>query len=230
MRLLVTRPEPDATRTTDALRGRGHAVVAAPLMQMQPIAAEITGPFAAVALTSANAVRAIAAHARARELMALRLFAVGARSAEAARAVGFVHVTSADGALGDLARLVAQHVRRGERVLYLAGADRAGDLAAELAPHGIAVETVVVYRAAAADALPREIAETIGTLDGALHYSRRSAATLLHLAARAGARDAVVGLAHYCLSEEIAGVWRAAGATRVHVAAHPDETALLALI
>ena len=32
MRLLVTRPEPDATRTAETLRARGHDVLVAPLL------------------------------------------------------------------------------------------------------------------------------------------------------------------------------------------------------
>ena len=230
MRLLVTRPEPDAARTARALRERGHDAVVAPLLRMEPIAAEFGGPFAAVVTTSANAARAIMSHARISELTALPLLAVGARSADAARAAGFVDVRSADGALPELVRLIAGEVQRGAQLLYLAGEDRAGDLAGDLARHGIAVETAVIYRVTAADALPGELAAVIQTLEGALHYSRRSAKTLLRLAERAGLLAPVLGLTHYCLSEEIARVLRAAGATRIHVSARPDETALLSLI
>jgi uroporphyrinogen-III synthase len=230
MRLLVTRPEPDAARTALALRQRGHEALVAPLMRMEALAATFGGPFDALALTSANAARAIASHVRRAELTALPLFAVGARSAEAARALGFADVHSAEGALPDLVELIARELPRGARLLYLAGEDRAGDLAADLAAHGIAVETAVIYRVATLDALPGELRAAIGELDGALHYSRRSAETLLRLAQRAGLLASVLRLAHYCLSEDIARVWRAAGATRVHVSAHPDETALLTLI
>ena len=57
--------------------------------------------FSAVVLTSANAARAVAAHPRpARSSSALPAFAVGRRTAEAARAVGFRDVHSADGDKG----------------------------------------------------------------------------------------------------------------------------------
>ena len=148
MRLLVTRPEQDAARTAQALRARGHTVLLAPLMRLETIEAEFAGPFAAVLLTSANAARAVPAHRRRAELLSLAAFAVGARTAQAARESGFAQVESADGALGDLVRLATR--LPGERLLYLAGEDRAGDLAGDLAAHGIAVETAVVYRAVAA--------------------------------------------------------------------------------
>jgi uroporphyrinogen-III synthase len=123
MRLLVTRPEPDAARTAEVLRAQGHTVLVAPLMRTETIAADFGGPFAAVLLTSANAARALAAHPRKAELLALPAFAVGARSAEAARDTGFTQVTSADGALGDLVRLIAPRFG-GCRAGAARGADR----------------------------------------------------------------------------------------------------------
>ncbi|HMK80094.1 MAG TPA: uroporphyrinogen-III synthase [Xanthobacteraceae bacterium] len=230
MRLLLTRPEPDATRSAQVLRQRGHAVIVAPLTRLEPLAAEFAGPFAAGLITSANAARAAVACVRVDELRALPLFAVGARSAEVARAAGFADVTAADGALPDLVRLVATRVPPRSRLLYLAGEDRAGDLAADLARHGLAVETAVIYRAAASEVLPRAIAAAVDQLDGVLHYSRRSAALLLQLAERAGVRERMLRLAHYCLSEEVARPLREAGAARLHVAARPGEAALFDLI
>ena len=140
--------------------------------------------------------------------------------------------SSADGALGDLVDLVAAKVDRSARLLYLAGEDRAGDLAGDLAKRGIAVETAVIYRAVAAEKLPPHLTQALreNTLDAALHYSRRSAATLLALAGHSGAANAVTSLAHYCLSAEVAAPLREAGASRIAVAARPDETSLLALI
>ena len=73
MRLLVTRPEPDNERTAAALRAQGHEVLLAPLLRIEPIADADLGapPWAAILLTSANGARAIAAHPRRGELIAL---------------------------------------------------------------------------------------------------------------------------------------------------------------
>jgi uroporphyrinogen-III synthase len=229
MRLLVTRPDP--TRTAEALRARGHDVVAAPLMRIESVAAECVGEFAGVLITSANAARALADQPRKSELMRLPALAVGARSAEAAREAGFAAVEPADGALDDLVRLAAARFA-GQRLIYLAGEDRAGNLAAELSPHGITVETVVIYRAVARDVLPVEAARAIrdGRLDAVLHYSRRSAATFLRLAGQGGVLNAALSLAHYCLSDEVAAPLRQAGARRVFVAQTPAESELIALL
>ena len=155
MRLLVTRPEADAERTATALRARGHTVVVAPLLRIEPVEdAEIgAGPYAAILVTSANAA-AIAKHRRFADLRSLPVFAVGGRSAEAMRAVGFADVTSADGDVRDLARLVGERVKSGTAFLYLAGADRAGDLAGRLSGRGFNVRTAVIYRAVAVAVLP----------------------------------------------------------------------------
>jgi uroporphyrinogen-III synthase len=232
MRLLVTRPEPDATRTAETLRARGHEVLVAPLLATLAIAANFTGSYDGVLLTSANAARALSAHPRAGELTRLACFTVGARTAEAARVAGFVEVQSADGALEELMGLVAAKTARSARLIYLAGEDRAGDLAGDLAKRGIAVDTAVIYRALAAEKLPAHLTEALkhGGLDGALHYSRRSVATLLALALHGGALPALTGIGHYCLSADVATPLREAGATRIKIAPRPNETALLALI
>jgi uroporphyrinogen-III synthase len=226
MRLLVTRPEADAARSAEALRARGHEVLVAPLLRVETIDADFGGPFDAVLMTGANAARAVAFHPRAAELTRLAVFTVGDRSAEAARTVGFAHVESANGALADLVRLVTSRCPRGTRLIYLAGEDRAGDLGREL--EGFVIETAVVYRAVAVEQLPAEIVRL--PLDGVLHYSRRSAATLLRLAERAGALGAILRLAHYCLSDDVAAPLREAGAERIAVAAAPTESALWALL
>src|SRR4051812_20956438 len=98
MRLLVTRPEPEGERTAAQLRARGCDVVVAPLLRLQSIAAEIDGSrWDGLALTSANAVRSLAGHPRLPALLEVPVFAVGRRTAEAARAAGFAKVVSADG-------------------------------------------------------------------------------------------------------------------------------------
>src|SRR5258708_1983548 len=76
MRLLVTRPEPDATRSADALRLRGHEAIVAPLTRMETIATEFGGPFSAVLMTSANAARAVAQHPRLGDFRTLPLFTI----------------------------------------------------------------------------------------------------------------------------------------------------------
>lgn len=234
MRLLVTRPRSEAERTAAILRAKGHTVVIAPLLRIEAVPdADIgTGPWAAIVVTSANAGPAIAAHLRFPMLRTLPVFAVGRRSAEAMRDAGFAEVTSADGDVGDLARLVAERLPRGAALLYLAGAERAGDIAGDLAARGFAVDTAVVYRAIAATNFAPDAFQAITYgIDGVLHYSPRSAAAYV-AAARAGGlvAAAVVKPAQFCLSAAVAEPLAQAGATDIRIAPQPTEAALIALI
>jgi len=234
LRLLVTRPEPDAERTAVALRARGHEVIVAPLMLIEPIAVELgAGPWSAVLITSANAARAVAAHPQRSELVTLPALAVGRRSAEAARVAGFANVTSADGAVDALARVVAARMPTSPApLIYLAGEDRAGDLAGDLGRYGLAVRTAVVYRAAAVASLPEPLRQALADsrLDGVLHFSRRSSGTYLDLASAAGLLDKALILLHYCLSAQVAVPLTEAGAAEIRIAARPDEAALVDLV
>jgi len=237
VRLLVTRPEPDGERTAAKLRALGHGVELASLIRIEPIGdAEIgVGPFAAVLMTSANALRAVASHARVAELRSLPVFVVGRRTAEATRAAGFPEVISADGNQGDLVRLVRAHVAMahdGKPLLYLAGDDRSGDLAGELAGTGISVRTVVIYRAVAASGFSSAVRDALalGRLDGVLHFSRRTAESFVRCASAGEVLDAARRLTHYCLSHRVAEPLVAAGAGLIRIAPRPEERALIELV
>ena len=73
MRVLVTRPEPDASDEVEALASRGHEGVKAPLLIIEPVknvALELDTAQALI-VTSRNALRALATHSdldRARKL------------------------------------------------------------------------------------------------------------------------------------------------------------------
>ena len=132
MRLLVTRPQADGERTAARLRARGHEVMLAPLLRIDAVDFEFPRePLSAVVMTSANAARAIARHPRRDALTALTAFTVGRHTAEAARAAGFRAAECVAGDTDDLAALLrARFNEQSAPLLYLAGEDRAGDLAA----------------------------------------------------------------------------------------------------
>jgi uroporphyrinogen-III synthase len=231
MRLLLTRPEPDAQRTAAALRIRGHEVLTAPLLVIEPTNADLgPPPWDAVMMTSASAARALSSHPRLKDVLPLPVFAVGGRTAAAAREVGF-GVTSADGNAADLIALVARRFSPPARLLYLAGADQTRDLAAELGRHGIKVRSVELYRARALASLPAaaDAALRARALDGALHFSRRSAEAFLGCAEQSGLIEPALRIRHFCISERAAEPLRARGAS-TEVAARPQEDAMIGLL
>jgi uroporphyrinogen-III synthase len=233
MRILITRPAPDAARSAAALRARGHDAIVTPFLSIEHLLeAELgAGPWSEILVTSANAAAAIAAHRRYHELHDIPVLAVGRYSAQAMRDAGFTDVSCSDGDVAALASLVAARMKPGAALLYLAGAERSGDLAGALHEKNLAVHTAVIYRAVAAKNLPAQAAAALAAgIDGVLHYSRRSAEAYIAAARRADlAKAAVADPIHFCLSAKIAAPLLAAGATNVRVAAQPDEAALLAL-
>jgi uroporphyrinogen-III synthase len=236
MAVLVTRPQPDDEATAAALRARGFEVLTAPMLRFEPVAFQddTDAAYGAVIVTSANALRGIEPHLENSRLLALPLFAVGERTADAARGVGFENVVSADGdaaGLRDcvLASVKTKELRKASPLLYLAGADLARDLAGELGERGFTVVTHTTYRMAPVSSLPREICDAFAAhrIEAVLHYSRRSARAFLQAARAGGVEISALAIPQCCLSAQVATVVRDGGATQVVVAATPDENALL---
>ncbi|MFG1358911.1 uroporphyrinogen-III synthase [Xanthobacter pseudotagetidis] len=231
MLVLVTRPEPAAQQTAARLAAMGHEALVDPMLRIAPTGAALPdGPFEAVAFTSVNGVKALAAHADFARFRGLPAFAVGPRTAREARQAGFPEVTDCDGDAAALAGRLAAALGTGARVLHPAGEDRAADLGALLEGHGLRVALAIVYAAVPADALgpATRAALAAGTIGAALHFSPRTVKTLLACAGDAGLDAALREVRHLCLSAQVAA---ALGACRsVAVAAAPNEDALLALL
>jgi uroporphyrinogen-III synthase len=226
MRIVVTRPQADGKRTATVLEALGHEVLVAPLMRIEPVAVALAGTWSAIVITSANAPQAAAAP----ELKSLPVFAVGPRTAEAARQAGFAVVSAANGNTKDLVRLIAARSAGAKApLLYLAGEDRAGDLVAELATQGIRAQMKIVYRAVA-EPFPTVLAAALdaGDVDVVLHFSRRSAELFIQGAKASGVAGPAEDVRHLCLSAQVAEPL--AGASRIAIAPRPEETALIALL
>ncbi len=232
MRVVLTRPQDDSERTATALRSRGHEVLIAPLLRVESVNIDLRTNWGGVIVTSANAAAAIAAHPAREGLIKLPVFAVGKRSADAARQAGFSDITTAGGDVRDLMRTVmACRADAKAPLLYLAGEDRAGDLIGDLTVRGIAAELAVVYRAAAAPFSAGLIkAFKAKEVDAVLHFSKRSAESYLAGADVAGVAAPALAVRHFCLSEQVAEPLRNAGAADVAIAKRPDEAAMIELI
>ena len=99
MAVLVTRPQPENDATAAALRAKGFDVLQAPMLRFEPVSFhdDRDARYDAVIVTSASALRVTGSNAALNRLLDLPLFAVGAATADAARRVGFGHVTLAEG-------------------------------------------------------------------------------------------------------------------------------------
>jgi uroporphyrinogen-III synthase len=227
--MLVTRPEPDASETAARLGALDIDPVLEPLLVAETLTTTLPAAegFAALAATSANALRALHDRGELPHFRKLPLYAVGDRTAALARKFGFAEVVSANGNLDALVALLAKAGVAGP-VLYPAARDQSGDLAQALAPHGVMVITAAVYRMQPVAALRETTLAGIdsGAIGAALFYSRRTAQTFAALAS--GLRDkAKLGV--LCLSEAVAEPLLGAHFVRVSLADHPSEEAMMTL-
>ncbi len=240
MAVLVTRPFPDNEMTAAALREQGFDVLLAPMLRFEAVAFEDDGAarYDGVMVTSANALRAVDAFPGKSRWLDLPLFAVGAHTANAARAIGFQQIVAGNSGAAGLPDLVAAHFgdrkKSGKRgtprtLLYLAGADRAHDLSDELDRHGIGLVTHTTYAMVPIARLPVVVCDAFAAdrVEAVLHYSRRSARAFVAAARADGVEISALALPQCCISDSVATALRDAGAAQVMVARSPDETAML---
>jgi uroporphyrinogen-III synthase len=233
MRVLVTRPEPDAAHEAELIAARGHRPVLAPLLEIEFCRAAL--PLAgarALVVTSRNALRALARHPDRVAALKFPLYAVGDATAEAAWDFGFAEVTAGPGTAKELAALIVREVApEWGPLVHLAGETLAFDLEAALGAQGFAVRKAVLYRAVPVEALPPEALDLIaaGRAEGVVLMSARSATTFAALIAKHGLVTQAKSLVCYCLSEAVAEAAAPLGC-KVRVAARPREEDILALL
>jgi len=231
MKVLVTRAEGDAEKLAARLAERGHESVIENLMtiRFRPEAARGIEPFLgdvqAVLFTSANGVRAFVKATQRRDF---RAFAVGDATADAARAAGFADVTSAGGAVDDLAKLVIGRLKpKGGAVFHTAASVTAGDLQGLLEAAGFSVRRAVLYETVEPERLSDTTRAAIAQrqIDVALFFSPRNAATFVRLAA--GLEEDCKHMVAVALSSAVAEKLAPLPWRRVAIAAAPNEPALL---
>ncbi len=224
-RALVLRAREDAARTAEKLRAMRVKPVLSPVLEIVATGAPIpAGDYDAVLASSAKGVECASPAVEA--FGTLPFHAVGAKTAAAARAGGWRPDVVAGSAEAILPLLLLRYTYPA-KFLYLAGRDRQPTLERGLRDAGHEITAVNVYEARAAEKLTDEARAAIaaGSVDVALHYSRRSVDIFLRLVADEGLTSRLRGMAHVALSEDVAAPLRAIGLTP-HVAGSPDEAGL----
>ncbi|WP_086616809.1 uroporphyrinogen-III synthase [Erythrobacter tepidarius] len=215
--LLALRPEPGLAATLEKARAMGLAITGSALSAIRPVAWDCPDParYDGLLIGSANAL--LHGGENLARFADKPVYAVGRATAEAARARGFtVALTGSGGLQGVLDTIAAPcHLLRiaGEEHLPLAP------------PGGITFDTVIAYRSVTLPLDPVAPLLASGEVLALLH----SGASARHFAAecaRLGLVRSTIALA--ALAPRIA-VAAGEGWGAVHIAARPDEDALLAL-
>ncbi len=234
MRILVTRPEPDASREAEALARQGHEAVVAPLLAIEffpDVPLQLEGA-QALLVTSRNALRALAARRELGKALELPLLAVGEATAREGRELGFRDVTIGSGTAVDLARLIPEELEpKSGPLVHLAGETLAFDLKSALEKEGFTVRQPVLYRAVPAREFPAQALRLLKSakLNGVILMSPRTAEIFAALFRRLGAVTQGNTLVCYCLSEAVAEAMAPLG-LEIRIAARPREEDVLALL
>lgn len=215
--LIVLRPEPGCGETIAAARLLGLDPVAAPLFAIEPLAWRAPDPagFDGLLAGSANAFRHGGEPLR--QLRSLPVHAVGERTAEAARAAGFVVATVGAGGLQSSIDALVPPLR----LLRLSGEARV----ALAVPPGIELAERVIYRAVALS-LSEEAARHLAGGAVALLHSGEAARGFAAECGRLGIARRRVAIA--ALAPRIADA-AGAGWEEVRIAREATDGALLAL-
>lgn len=236
MRVLVTRPEPGASRTAERLRALGHEPVILPLFEAQitaraqdlPPAKQIGGLIA----TSARAFLLFAGAAPT-QYHDLPVYTVGPATAQAARDAGFSHVHEGAGSARDLASILMAlpvEEKDGSGLLYLAGLPRKPTLEAALTTAGLAFQVLESYKmeqiSYSTDSFVMD--HLSPAPDAVLFYSTNAALRFSALVNAQNLDESLHSTSLVCLSPEITRAFPESWTLRTCAAEQPDEDSLLA--
>ncbi len=236
MRLVITRPRPDAEHLARRIETLGHDALTAPVMDMRwhrvnpPDPARLSG----LIITSRNALRGLEKNHDLAPYADLPLFAVGRKSAEAAKNRGFSQVFEAAGRAPDLLPLITRHFTAPPHApLYHPGGRKlAFDLAPGLQREGIGLTRQIVYETVALDTLPPALVSSLetATVDGVLLLSPRTARLFGALVTKQGLAHHFSTVSSLCLSPNVAAAAHDLPWRKTLIAPRPDLDSLLDLI
>lgn len=230
-KVLVTRPQPDAALTAARLESAGCWPVCLPVSET--VATNIAlpyGDFDAVAVTSANALRHIG-HEKLAPYRHLQLYAVGDKTAAAARQAGFEKIYAGDGWGLHLGRYVAADLQAGSHVLYLTGKVRRPDFEAQLNAADIYLTVAETYDTCPVSYDQTQLSSILsgGAPEVILLYSAVAARQFMALDAQIQGAFLQGAKYVFCLSRRIAAELPKDCAAKLRISETPDEEALLRL-
>lgn len=233
-RVLITRPEPGASRTASKVRELGWTPLVLPLTRIEPLPDLPTvdaANYAALALTSPNSARYLPA-AWAAPLKNLPAYAVGAATAATARSAGLNVVDEGAGDAAGLCRVIAEHVKPGSRILVLCGRVRRSVLEKGLSGTGFLPHLVETYDTLPTSPSANELANVLGRtpVDAVLLYSAVAANEFTRCVERVNGRELFGSARFIAISSRIGAQLPSSWAERLVVAAEPNEEAMLSLL
>jgi len=234
VRLLLTRPEPEATAMAQEVSHLGHEALVEPLLEYHSLDFDpaVLLDASALIFTSSNGIRALQERADIKALQHLPILSVGAETSRRALAAGFGSLAATAQTARELAAKIAELQPAPKRAVHVTGKHQAYDLAGTLAPQGVFLRTLNVYEMTARQAFDPWLVDEFGkrAIDGAVLMSPRTAEVYISLCHRHALLDRVKELQYFCIAPSVSSKLARIGAGFVHVAAKPERQALLELL
>jgi uroporphyrinogen-III synthase len=230
-RVLVTRPEPGATRTAQRITALGFNAVKLPLSETVGLNPKLPpSTFDFVIATSANAFLHLPKEFQSK-LGGIQTFVVGATSAAAARDAGFLDVSVGGADVEGLLFRLKGNLDRKRKVLYLCGKVRRPELELALGEWGVDPTVIEVYDTI----LVSQSTDKLkifgdGELDVVLVTSMTSAAILTNMMAQPELAQIADKITFICLSGRIAQGLKLRSIARTLVCSSPDEDAMIKML
>ncbi len=234
MRLLVTRPEADASAFAGELRSLGHDPVLQPLLEFHSLDFDVRPLLAAERLivSSGNGLRALRERGILKDIVGKPLYCVGEETAKRALSAGFETVLEVAETGEELAAKIIASGGRDATLVHVMGEHMAFDIAGALGRDGFPVQSVTVYSMEACRdfAPPVERMLKAGEIDGVILMSPRTAAIYVSLCHRHGITDCAKTPLYLCLSDNVAARLAPLEPHHVRVSGKPNRKALLELL
>ena len=205
----------------------GLEPVVLPFTQVEALPqAPLEGPFDAIVVTSANALRHFS---QIRRFVGLPLLAVGDATAQAARDLGFEDVRSAGADVRALSAMLESDIRRDARLLYLCGQTRTPALEEWANTRRQSMQLLETYAT-------NKVSQLTNKLDAhfaaskpeiVLFHSGVSASIFLQWLDGRSTMQRLDSTTFVVISERVSGlIWQRLNA-RIAIARTPDEAAML---
>lgn len=227
--ILVTRPIDEANLTAEKLELAGHRVVLAPMLKVEPVSFEIPDENRSIIITSKNGARMGLSNIGNK---ARPIFAVGDKTADEARALGFTNITVGPGTARKMVPMLLEAgISETRKYTHLCGNALAYNICDVLAGEGLDAENTITYQTRGQRSLGVGVQEALneGEIDIALFYSPRTATIFEEVVADYGRSDWLNNMDALCLSTRVAdnllGPWRSKS-----YAVIPTEKAMFSLI
>ena len=237
MKLIVTRPEPAATRTAEKLQAMGHEVAISPVLEIVATDTKMpNGDYSMIIITSASALQVLKQQDFDQPLLNIAVYVVGDKTAKNAKDFGFQNVHSAAGNALDLAELIKLRfdvsATAKNPALYICGQHSTSGFTDELSKIGLNFNRWINYNANLVDHLTNKSINFLTSDDsiGILLYSARSARRFSELIDQQIITYNIDNMNIFVLSSTIKDALSKDLQKVAKIAQKPDEQSLFALI